>query len=165
MLKQLLIPLAGVAAFIIFVGLLTQGKINIGKPQVTMPPKETVKIGETQINVDVADTSEERSKGLSGVNKLGENEGMLFVFDKKDTTPSFWMKEMLISLDIIWINDGKVVKIDKSVPNPSAGASDESLKLYYPGSPIDYVVEVNAGFSDKFGLKVGDSAKGNSIKN
>jgi len=161
MLKQLLLPLAAVAGFIVLVGLMSQGKINLGglANTATPAPKETIKIGDTQIKVDIADTNEERAKGLGGITSLAEDEGMLFVFDKKDTTPSFWMKDMLIPLDIIWINDSKVVRIDKNIPN-----SDQT-KLYNPGTPIDYVIEVNAGFSDKKGLKVGDSAEGDSIKN
>src|SRR3989344_5995676 len=108
MLKQLLFPLAGVAAFIIVVGLLSQGKIKLDGATKT----ETLKIGAKEINIQIADNDEERSKGLSGVTSLGKSEGMLFVFDSKDVTPSFWMKGMKIPLDIIWIDDGKIVKID-----------------------------------------------------
>ena len=63
---------------------------------------------------------------------------------------------MLIPLDIIWIGNGKIVKIDENVPAPVAGTSDSKLLNYSPGSPIDYVLEVNAGFSDKNNFKVGD---------
>ena len=147
MLKQLLFPLAGVAAFIIVVGLLSQGKIKLDGATKT----ETLKIGAKEINIQIADNDEERSKGLSGVTSLGESEGMLFVFDSKDVTPSFWMKGMKIPLDIIWIDDGKIVKIDNNVPFPN------QEKLYTPGQPIDYVLEVNVGFSDKNSLKIGDA--------
>ena len=147
MLKQLLFPLAGVAAFIIVVGLLSQGKIKLDGATKT----ETLKIGAKEINIQIADNDEERSKGLSGVTSLGESEGMLFVFDSKDVTPSFWMKGMKIPLDIIWIDDGKIVKIDNNVP------FSNQEKLYTPGQPIDYVLEVNVGFSDKNSLKIGDA--------
>ena len=147
MLKQLLFPLAGVAAFIIVVGLLSQGKIKLDGATKT----ETLKIGAKEINIQIADNDEERSKGLSGVTSLGKSEGMLFVFDSKDVTPSFWMKGMKIPLDIIWIDDGKIVKIDNNVP------FSNQEKLYTPGQPIDYVLEVNVGFSDKNSLKIGDA--------
>ena len=147
MLKQLLFPLAGVAAFIIVVGLLSQGKIKLDGATKT----ETLKIGAKEINIQIADNDEERSKGLSGVTSLGKSEGMLFVFDSKDVTPSFWMKGMKIPLDIIWIDDGKIVKIDNNVP------FSNQEKLYAPGQPIDYVLEVNVGFSDKNSLKIGDA--------
>lgn len=164
MLKQLLIPLIGVAAFIVIVGLLMQGKIKLGNP-IPTPKPTTLKIASREIIIRIADDDKKRAEGLSGVTSLGENEGMLFVFgteggySSKDVTPSFWMKDMLIPLDIIWINDGRIVKIDKDVPisNPE--------KLYTPDTPIDYVLEVNAGFSDKNNLKIGDAAEGDSIKN
>ena len=164
MFKQLLLPLAGVAAFIVFVGLLSQGKINLGGGQ----KSETLKVGSKEINIQIADNDEERAKGLSGITSLGENEGMIFIFNTKDITPSFWMKGMKISLDIIWIDDGKIVKIDKNVPF----SDQEKLYTPTPGQPIDYVLEVNAGFSDKNNIKIGDTARladgqaeGNSIKN
>lgn len=115
--------------------------------------------------IEIADTPTEREKGLGGVTNLEENNGMLFTSEQKDTLPIFWMKGMLIPLDIIWINDGKVVKIDKNIPNPDPNTPESELKRYSPASPVDYVLEVNAGFSDKFGLKVGDTAEGDSIKN
>lgn len=165
MFKQLLLPLAGVAAFIVIVGLMTQGKLNFGSAVPSPTPKPVVSVAGVKITVEIADTDEKRSKGLSGRDSLHENEGMLFVFgteggySNKDTTPSFWMKAMLIPLDIIWINDGKVVKIDKNV------AIKPEDKRYTPGQPIDYVLEVTAGFSDKNILKVGDAAEGDPIKN
>lgn len=150
--KQLVLPFLGVAAFIAVVGLMMQGKINLAGGNI-------VKIGNVELKVKIADSPQERSKGLSGISSLPENEGVFFVFAEKDTTPSFWMKDMLIPLDIIWINDGKIVKIDKNVP-----ISDPN-KLYSPSQPIDYVLEVNAGFSDKNGLEVGDLAEGDPIQN
>jgi uncharacterized membrane protein (UPF0127 family) len=67
------------------------------------------------------------------------------------------MKDMLIPLDFIWVANGKIVKIDKNVPAPAPNTPDGNLKTYSPGTPIDYVLEVNAGFSDKNNIKVGDS--------
>ena len=64
---------------------------------------------------------------------------------------------MLISIDIIWINDGTVAKIDKNIEPPAPGTVDSQLKLYRPDTPIDYVLEVNAGFSDKNSIGIGDS--------
>ena len=82
---------------------------------------------------------------------------MLFVFDNKQITPVFWMKDMQIPLDIIWIGSGKIVKIDENVPAPVAGTPDTKLTNYSSGSPIDYVLEVNSGFSGKNKIKAGDS--------
>lgn len=126
-------------------------------PAPTAQPAKIVKIDTTDISVEVADTETDREKGLSGRTYLPEKSGMLFSFGQKRVSAIFWMKEMLIPLDIIWIADGKVVKIDKNVPFPKDGVSDKELSTYSPGTLIDYVLEVNAGFADKNGIKVGRS--------
>lgn len=111
----------------------------------------TVKIGNVTIEVEVADTPLAREKGLSGRESLEENRGMLFVFPKKGYY-SFWMKEMNFPIDIIWIADDKIVDIAPSVPT----LAGEFLKTYQPKEPVNFVLEVNAGFSESHSLKVGD---------
>ncbi|KKU04073.1 MAG: hypothetical protein UX88_C0003G0009 [Candidatus Woesebacteria bacterium GW2011_GWC2_47_16] len=145
--KKVILLLVATAIFIAAVGILTQKD--------RFPEVKEVKINNLSLWVEIADSEEERAKGLSGRKKLEEDGGMLFVFENKNVFPSFWMKEMLIPIDIIWINDGVVVKIDKGVePEPGKGISE--LTLYYPTEPIDYVLEVNAGFSDGNGIKLSD---------
>lgn len=115
----------------------------------------SVKINDIAIEVDIADNKQERSQGLSGRDSLAENEGMLFVFERH-TTPTFWMKDMNFPIDIIWISDERIVQIDESVPNPEPGTSLSKLPLYAPSQPVNYVLEVNAGFSEDNGIGVGD---------
>lgn len=120
---------------------------------------KVVKIGNSTVVVETAFTEEERQKGLSGRTSLIKDRGMVFSFGQSGQSaisPFFWMKGMLIPLDIIWINDYRVVKIHKNVP-PEPEKSDDKLTKYYPDGPIDNVVEVNAGFSDKYNIKVGDN--------
>ena len=164
MIKQLFLPIIGVAVFIVLVGILVNNpqKLGFTVPSPT-PILGEVKIDKKTVRVALADTPDKRTKGLSGTTLLAEDQGMLFVFESQDTYPSFWMKDMLIPIDIIWINDGKIAKIDKNIPSPVAGTPEASLKLYRPDKPVDYVLEVNAGFSDKNNLEVGDSAEGDSI--
>lgn len=158
--KNILLPIIGVAIFIALVGLLTKKAQNLRVTQKQeVSTKKEVSVGNTKVKVDIADSETARRNGLSGRPSLNEDEGMLFVFGQKDILPSFWMKDMKIAIDIIWINDGKITKIDKNVPPPE-GIEDKDLKLYNPDKPIDYVLEVNAGFSDKNGIKVGDSVEG-----
>jgi uncharacterized membrane protein (UPF0127 family) len=163
MIKQLLLPLAAVAAFIVLVGIFTQkqSSINLSKyiPVATPTPAQTVTIGNKTIQVEIAKTETERAKGLSGRSSLGTDKGMLFVFDSKQVSPIFWMKDMIIPIDIIWISGDKIVKIDKSVPVPKPNAKDGALPKYSPGRPIDYVLEVSSGFSDTNNIKVGDSVQ------
>src|SRR4030043_1032375 len=161
MFKQIILPILAVVAFIIVVGVLIQKSSSLGlsrlfMPQPTSSPEKTVTINTAKISVQIADTKEKRVKGLSGVSSLPEDSGMLFVFESKGVSPLFWMKDMLIPLAIIWIGDGKVIKIDKNVPIPPTGYQDANIKTYSAGQPIDYVLEVNAGFSDKNMIKGGE---------
>lgn len=167
MFKEIFLPILGVIAFIIVVGLFVQksGSIQIPgvTPVVSPSATKTITVGSKIVNIEIVDTPEKRSQGLSGRTELATDNGMLFIFGtegdapKKDLAPGFWMKDMKIAIDIIWINDNKVVKIDKSVPIPVAGTADNKLSVYSPGQPIDYVLEVNSGFSDLNNIKVGDS--------
>jgi uncharacterized membrane protein (UPF0127 family) len=151
MIKQLLLPFLGVIVFIVFVGVLLQRSSTL------VPTQKTVTIGSKVVNVEVASTEASREQGLSGRTSLAADGGMLFVFESKQVNPTFWMKGMLIPLDFIWISGGKVVRIDKNVPIPSANTPDSNLILYTADQPIDYVLEVNAGFSQLNSIKIGDS--------
>jgi uncharacterized membrane protein (UPF0127 family) len=113
-----------------------------------------VKINNISIQVIPAKTQAEITRGLGGTQSLEEFEGMLFYLPP-DTQTSFWMKDMLIPIDIIWINDGKITGIQKNV-QPQPGDPEYKLELYPSPGGVDYVLEVNAGFSDKNNIKVGD---------
>ncbi len=148
--KQIFLLLAAAAAFIIAVGLMNQ-KLSISPARTT----KTVSVGNTKISVEVANSEALRRKGLSGRTSLEANGGMFFVFTQKGVKPAFWMKDMLIPLDIIWIKNSEVFQINKNVQPPKKGAPDSQLSLILPKDPIDYVLEVNAGFSDKNGVVEG----------
>jgi len=116
---------------------------------------QEVKIGNSRLFAEVASNEEERRKGLSGRTSLSKDGGLLFLFEQ-NVVPSFWMKDMLIPIDIIWINDWRVVKIHENV-QPEPNKPDGELTKYVPDDPIDYVLEVNAGFARKNNIKVGDN--------
>lgn len=161
MFKQIILPILAVAAFIVVVGLASQGKLSFIKPTTTIAPKittPTIKIEEVEITVEVADTNESRAKGLSNRTSLDEKSGMIFVFSENEK-PVFWMKDTKIPLDIIWINDNKIVGINKNVPT-EIGKSDTELTRYPAPSLIDHVLEVNAGFADKNNITIGQSLSG-----
>ena len=103
--------------------------------------------------VELAKTQAEQEKGLMFRQKLDENKGMLFLFQKEGEYP-FWMKNTLIPLDIIWINDEhKVVFINEnSQPCPVIG----ECPLINPGVSATYVLEINAGLAKKYWVKIGD---------
>lgn len=159
MFKQIGLPLLGVMAFIVLVGLWVQknSKLNpLAVPGATTAPAKIVSVNGREVKVELADTDEKRTKGLSGVSTLAENTGMLFVFNPQNVQPTFWMKDTLIALDIIWINDNKVVKIDANVQPPKAGTADAQLIKYSPGQPVDYVLEVPGGYSAIHSTMVGN---------
>lgn len=158
MIKQLFLPFLGVFLFVAFVGILVTNPQKLGinpKPTPVTDRVVEIKFKNVTVKAKLADSASSRKTGLSGVKSLNPNEGMLFVFGSKNVSPSFWMKGMLIPLDIIWINDNQIVKIDKKVLAPDPETDDSDLKVYSSQEPVDYVLEVNSGFSDKNGLKVG----------
>ncbi|MBI5003750.1 DUF192 domain-containing protein [Candidatus Kaiserbacteria bacterium] len=109
-----------------------------------------VRIAGRNISVEAVDTPEGRQQGLSGRPDLAPDAGMLFIFEKDDYH-AFWMKDMRFSIDIVWISaDGQVVSI----------ASNVSPKTYphsfQPKAPARYVLELPAGFSNKYRLEEGD---------
>jgi uncharacterized membrane protein (UPF0127 family) len=112
-------------------------------------PKVTVsklKVRDSEIWIEIADTNSKREQGLSGRAKLDSDTGMLFVFDKPDKY-SFWMKDMKFNLDFVWIRDDKIVYLTRNVSTPST---------LYPPYAVNKVLEVNAGFIDANKLEVGD---------
>ncbi len=120
------------------------------------PPKAGVRVGSASLNVEIASTPETRHKGLSGHAPLNDNEGMLFIFDAP-APQTFWMVDMLFPLDIVWIGiDKKVLGITRDAPAPTPGTASGKLPLYSSPSPAQYVLEVNAGWAVKHGVKVGD---------
>jgi hypothetical protein len=129
--------------------------VSNSKPSLSSKPQLT--IGKTSVEIDIADTPALREQGLSGRERLGANEGMLFIFENP-AIYSFWMIDMKFPLDMIWISEEKkVVATTKNVPFPVPGTSNAQLPIYNPPSPVQYILEVNAGFADRNGINIGDS--------
>jgi uncharacterized membrane protein (UPF0127 family) len=103
-----------------------------------------------KIDVEIAENDTERQKGLMFRPFLSDSVGMLFVFDEP-SPQSFWMRNTMISLDIIYVGaDKKIVSIQKK----AKPYSEESLPSF---GNAQYVVEVNGGYCDKYGIQVGDT--------
>ncbi|MBI4146975.1 DUF192 domain-containing protein [Candidatus Woesearchaeota archaeon] len=104
-------------------------------------------------DVELARTADEKAKGLMFRESLHDYQGMLFVFDGEQQR-SFWMKNTLISLDMIFISEnGTVVDVQTAVPCKS-----DPCRLYV-SPPARYVLEVNAGLAGKNSVGVGSQAK------
>jgi hypothetical protein len=102
-----------------------------------------------KIDLEIADNDYERQLGLMNRKEMKENEGMFFIFPVQQLQ-SFWMRNTLISLDMMFVNDQKeIVTIHKDTKI----LSDTS----YPSTqPALYVVEVLAGFAERHNIQVGD---------
>lgn len=101
------------------------------------------------IEIEVADDDAEREQGLMYRDTMPENAGMLFMMDIEETQ-SFWMKNTIISLDIIYADTNRrIVSIHKN-------CKPYSLDQIVSAEPAAYVVEVNAGYTSKYNIKVGD---------
>lgn len=118
---------------------------------------KTLDIKGNKIQLEVADSVEEQKKGLSGRNSLAENKGMLFTFSKAEMH-SFWMKDMKFPIDIIFMDNDKVVTIYENV-QPMINESSTNLTLYTPTAPANKVIELNAGLVKKYDIKEGDIIK------
>lgn len=114
----------------------------------------TATINGHSINLLLAKTQKDRALGLSDRDSISEDTGMLFIFSQPDYY-SFWMRHMKFPLDIIYINNNKVVTVLENVKNPPY--TTENPPIYRPTAPADKVLEVNAGVAKKDTIKVGDT--------
>ena len=103
----------------------------------------------SKIDIEIAEDDNSRRDGLMYRDKMKKDQGMLFVFPL-ESLQSFWMRYTLISLDIIFANSkNEIVTIHKD-----AIPFDESK--YRSTKPAQFVIEVNAGYTDSLGIKEGD---------
>ena len=111
--------------------------------------RSKVLVGKREFLVEVAKTTAEKERGLIGKEYLGENQGMLFIY-KQPQQVTFWMKDMLIPIDIIWIENRRIIGFQENL------LPDNGEKLYYSPGKIDYVLEIKAGEITKRRIKVGE---------
>ena len=105
-------------------------------------------LNDKEIWAEVAKTPQERAKGLMGRKHLGQQEGMLFIFENEDYH-AFWMKDTLIPLSIAFIDKGgRIVRITDMKPL--------TLESHSPPAPILYALEMRKGWFSDNGIKVGD---------
>ena len=114
----------------------------------------TTSTGE-QIPVEVADTLKKRSLGLGKRVSLKKGWGMLFVFEKRKPH-RFWMKDMQFPLDIIWLDNHRIVHI---IHNAQPVNSKVEHKVMTSPVPVNFVLEISAGRAAKLRLKKGQRMK------
>ena len=113
---------------------------------------QQVCISKQCFDVEIARTQEERRKGLQFRESLEAGTGMLFVFSES-ARHNFWMKDTLISLDIIWIDEERQISFISSDVQPCA---KDPCPVYSAPEEILYVLEINGGVAEKLGFKKGD---------
>ncbi|MDE1768922.1 MAG: DUF192 domain-containing protein [Thaumarchaeota archaeon] len=146
---QVLIPITIAAVIIGIVGVLTipadskLAEVNF--------PRGTIKLDSKILDVQIAETDAQRTRGLMFQNELPDDQGMIFVFSQEQVVP-IWMLNMQFPLDIIWFDaNGNVIHIEKNVP-PCKSALETAMCTVQnaDGKKAKYVLEVTAGFTDKF---------------
>ncbi|WP_435181915.1 DUF192 domain-containing protein [Halorussus sp. AFM4] len=105
------------------------------------------------VRLEVADEPQERRSGLMHRESLANNTGMVFVYPDAQQV-SFWMKNTLIPLDMIFVGpDGEVLNVQHASPQPNASTSE--LKTYPSDGKAKYVVELPRGFANRTGVGPG----------
>jgi uncharacterized membrane protein (UPF0127 family) len=111
--------------------------------------------GRQELEVEIAANDAQRRIGLMNRTSLAERRGMLFVFEKQGYL-NFWMKNTLIPLDMIFINENnKIVHIVRNA-SPCKAARDVDCAKYNSGKPAKYVLEVNGGLAEKLAIEIGN---------
>jgi uncharacterized membrane protein (UPF0127 family) len=107
--------------------------------------------GETELTVEIADTDDERARGLMGRTSLPADAGMIFLYPEP-TQGGYWMKNTLIPLSIAFYDtDGEILRILHMEPCRS-----EPCPVYDPGLPYAGALEVNRGAFERLGVREGD---------
>ena len=116
------------------------------------PDETRIAIRDATVNVEIADTLDQQRRGLGGREDLPWDTGMLFVYEKPAPV-AIWMKGMQFDIDIVWIQEGRIVDMvwgaRHDVPDP--------LPVYRPRQTADRVLEVPAGYAEAHGWLIGDS--------
>jgi len=116
--------------------------------------KDEICFEENCFKIEIPKTQEEMIQGLMFREYLPENEGMLFIFGFSERH-SFWMKNTLMPLDMIWLDEElKVVYIQTAVP-----CTEEPCTIYAPNTSALYTLEINAGLSQQRNINIGNQAE------
>ena len=148
---QVLVPIVIAAAIIGIAGMLTL-PTDVKLESVEFP-RGTIKLDDKILEVQIADSDALRVRGLMFQNELPHSEGMLFVFNESGTR-AMWMLNMQFHLDVIWFDqNANVVAIEKNVPPCKTTVEVVACRENgVSGDNAKYVLEVTAGFVDKFNI-------------
>ena len=148
--SQALIPIAAAAVIVGIMGILSIPSDS--KLESVEFPIGTIKIDETVLEVQVADTEPRRIRGLMFQDQLPYDQGMIFVFNESGVY-SLWMLNMQFSLDMIWFDEnGDIVHIEKNIPPCKTPTEIMACQSIVPSGEAKYILEVTSGFIDQFNI-------------
>ncbi|OGI05026.1 MAG: hypothetical protein A2104_02775 [Candidatus Melainabacteria bacterium GWF2_32_7] len=142
--KNFIVATCGILAFLFSLSIYAEN----------LASKDFAVINNKKVFLEVANTAEKRQLGLMYRDNLEENQGMIFLFDMPDYV-NFWMKNVKIPLDILFIYKNKVVTMYSMVP----ACENDSCELYPSRYKIDYAIELKGGFCHKNKIKAGQTVK------
>ncbi len=118
--------------------------------------KPTATIDGHTFQIEIAKSAQDKEAGLTKYNSIKEDFGMYFPFDREGIYP-FWMKNMKFPIDILFLNNNKIINIEENAQPVSSNS--EIVPTYAPQNPSNAVLEISAGLSKKYGFKIGDELK------
>ena len=120
------------------------------------PALTPVQVGDAVVQAEIADDNSERALGLGERDRLARDAGMYFVLTSD--APRIWMKGMRFPLDLVWINGNRVVDVTADVPH-QPNTPEAQLRIYSPSQPANRLLEVNAGWAERNGVRRGDRVR------
>jgi uncharacterized protein len=133
-------------------GSATEPQITLNGPGQLLPITATAEIKGQTFQLEVAQTPQQQALGLMFRSALPANRGMLFPFERPRRT-SFWMKDVPVGLDMVFLRSGRVVAIAQAPP-----CASEPCPTYGPADQlVDQVLELRSGRAAELGLQVGDT--------
>ena len=114
-------------------------------------------IGGREFRLEVVNTQVSIQQGLSDRSEIG-SDGMLFVMPTKGHH-SFWMPRMNFDLDILWLDENRILQISDHIPAEPASKQQWQLPLYTSEQPANVVLEIPAGRAELTGIQVGDTVE------
>ena len=127
---------------------------NPGMAQEQIAPTEntTLHVGAHTIQAEVANSEEERQRGLMYRRKLANNSGMLFIFEQKNAY-CFWMRNTFMPLSIAFlVDDGTIINIENMLPQTDTN--------HCAKAPVRYALEMSQGWFAKKGVRTGAKISG-----
>ncbi len=137
--------------FLGLVGLLAPPHARAGELSAYGNPFTWVTVGKARVKAEVVASPEKLYLGLGQRPDLPEGRGMLFVMPRREVQ-DFCMRDMRFGLDFIWLVPGRVAGLTKNV------SPLDQQACYSSPEPVDFVLEVPAGFCDRHSIRVGDKA-------